>query len=86
MSKRVAVLGIVLENAEESQAEFNAVVADFKGIVKGRMGIPFDNEGISVISIILCGTLDEINSLTGKIGNLKGVTVKTSLSKKEIEA
>jgi len=86
MSKRVAVLGIVLENAEESQAELNAVVADFKGIVKGRMGIPFDNEGISVISIILCGTLDEINSLTGKIGNLKGVTVKTSLSKKEIEA
>jgi putative iron-only hydrogenase system regulator len=86
MSKRVAVLGVVLENAEESQAEFNAVVADFKGIVKGRMGIPFDNEGISVISIILCGTLDEINSLTGKIGNLKGVTVKTSISKKEIEA
>jgi putative iron-only hydrogenase system regulator len=86
MSKRVAVLGVVLESAEESQAEFNAVVADFKGIVKGRMGIPFDNEGISVISIILCGTLDEINSLTGKIGNLKGVTVKTSISKKEIEA
>jgi putative iron-only hydrogenase system regulator len=86
MSKRVAVLGVVLENAEESQAEFNAVVADFKGIVRGRMGIPFDNEGISVISIILCGTLDEINSLTGKIGNLKGVTVKTSISKKEIEA
>jgi putative iron-only hydrogenase system regulator len=86
MSKRVAVLGVVLESAEESQAEFNAVVADFKGIVKGRMGIPFDDEGISVISIILCGTLDEINSLTGKIGNLKGVTVKTSISKKEIEA
>jgi putative iron-only hydrogenase system regulator len=86
MSKRVAVLGVVLESAEESQAEFNAVVADFKGIVRGRMGIPFDNEGISVISIILCGTLDEINSLTGKIGNLKGVTVKTSISKKEIEA
>jgi len=86
MSKRVAVLGVVLESAEESQAEFNAVIADFKGIVRGRMGIPFDNEGISVISIILCGTLDEINSLTGKIGNLKGVTVKTSISKKEIEA
>jgi putative iron-only hydrogenase system regulator len=86
MSKRVAVLGVVLESAEESQAEFNAVVADFKGIVRGRMGIPFDNEGISVISIILCGTLDEINSLTGKIGNLKGVTVKTSISKKDIEA
>jgi putative iron-only hydrogenase system regulator len=86
MSKRVAVLGIVLENAEESQGVLNSVVAEFKGIVKGRMGIPFDSEGISVISIILCGTLDDINSLTGKIGNIKGVTVKTSISKKEIEA
>ena len=85
MNKRVAVLGIVLESAEDTQADLNAVVADFKGIVKGRMGIPFDAEGISVISIILCGTLDEINSLTGKIGNIKGVTVKTSISKKEIE-
>jgi len=86
MSKRVAVLGIVLENAEESQATLNSVVAEFKGIIRGRMGIPFDSEGISVISIILCGTLDEINSLTGKIGNIKGVTVKTSISKKEIES
>lgn len=86
MSKRVAVLGIVLESAEDTQADLNAVVADFKGIVKGRMGIPFDAEGISVISIILCGTLDEINSLTGKIGNIKGVTVKTSISKKEVES
>ncbi len=86
MSKRVAVLGIVLENAEESQAALNSAVAEFKGIVRGRMGVPFDSEGISVISIILCGTLDEINSLTGKIGNIRGVTVKTSISKKEIES
>lgn len=86
MSKRVAVLGIVLESAEESQSALNSVVAEFKGIVKGRMGIPFDEEGISVISIITCGTLDEINSLTGKIGNIKGVTVKTSISKKEISS
>jgi putative iron-only hydrogenase system regulator len=86
MSKRVAVLGIVLENAEESQVALNSAVAEFKGIVRGRMGVPFDSEGISVISIILCGTLDEINSLTGKIGNIRGVTVKTSISKKEIES
>lgn len=84
MKNRVAVLGIIIENPEESQAEFNSVVADFKGIVRGRMGVPFENEGISVVSVIVCGTLDEINSLTGKIGNIKGITVKTSLSKKEI--
>lgn len=84
MKNRVAVLGIIIENSEESQAEFNSVVADFKGIVRGRMGVPFEKEEISVVSVIVCGTLDEINSLTGKIGNIKGITVKTSLSKKEI--
>lgn len=84
MKNRIAVLGIIIETPKESQAEFNLVVADFKGIVRGRMGVPFENEGISVVSIIVCGSLDEINSLTGKIGNIKGITVKTSLSKKEI--
>jgi len=84
MKNRVAVLGVIIDNPEESQIEFNSVVADFKGIVRGRMGVPFEHEGISVVSIIVCGSLDEINSLTGKIGNIKGITVKTSLSKKEI--
>ena len=84
MSKRIAVIGVIIENPQESQVIFNSVVADFKGIIKGRMGIPFDDEGISVVSIIICGTVDEVNSLTGKIGNIKGITVKTSISKKEI--
>ncbi len=84
MGNRIAVLGIIIENPEECQAEFNSVVSNFKGIVRGRMGVPFDNEGITVVSIIVCGDMDEINSLTGKIGNIKGISVKTSLSKKEI--
>lgn len=62
----------------------NALVASFKGIVKGRMGLPMPEHGISVITIVLAGELDEINSLTGRIGALKDVQVKTSISKKEI--
>jgi len=84
MNKRIAVIGVIIENPQESQVVFNSVVADFKGIIRGRMGIPFDDEEISVVSIIVSGTVDEINSLTGKIGNIKGITVKTSISKKEI--
>ncbi len=49
------------------------------------MGLPFPDEDISVISITVLGTLDEINSLTGKLGNIPHVTVKTSISKKELE-
>lgn len=84
MSRKIAVVGAILENPKDSQNEFNTVVAEFKDIIRGRMGIPFDDVHVSVVSITLLGTLDEINHLTGKLGNIKGVTVKTSISKKEV--
>jgi len=82
--KRVAVISAILEDPEGTQLEFNSLVADFKGIVKGRMGLPMPEHGISVITIALLGELDDINSLTGKLGFLPGVQVKTSISKKEV--
>jgi len=84
MKKRIAVISAILENPSETQNEFNNLVSNFKGIIKGRMGIPFQEEGIAVITITVVGELDEINALTGKLGNIKGVIVKTSISKKEI--
>jgi putative iron-only hydrogenase system regulator len=48
------------------------------------MGIPLEEHGISVISITLIGELDEINALTGRLGNIEHVSVKTSISKKEV--
>jgi putative iron-only hydrogenase system regulator len=77
---RIAVIGAVLERPRESQGQFNETVASFKGIIKGRMGIPFDAENAAVIAITLQGDLDEINALTGKLGKLPGVTVKTAVS------
>jgi putative iron-only hydrogenase system regulator len=81
--QRIAVISAILENPQDSQAEFNALVAGFKGMVKGRMGLPLAEHGVSVITIVLLGELDEINNLTGKLGVLPGVQVKTSVSKKE---
>jgi putative iron-only hydrogenase system regulator len=78
--ERIAIIGAILENPQTSQKSFNETVSAFRGIVKGRMGIPVDEENMAVISIILQGDLDEINSLTGKLGNLKGITVKTAVS------
>jgi putative iron-only hydrogenase system regulator len=78
--KRIAVIGAVLENPQQTQTEFNDTVSAYKGIVKGRMGIPFDEEGIAVISITVAAEIDDINALTGKLGNIKGVTVKTAVS------
>ncbi|MGG7177592.1 TM1266 family iron-only hydrogenase system putative regulator [Clostridium paraputrificum] len=82
MSK-IAVISAILEEPRECQQEFNDVVASFRGSIRGRMGLPFEH-GISVISITVIGDLDDINSLTGKLGNINGVTVKTAIAKKEI--
>lgn len=81
--RKIAVISAILEEPAKCQQEFNDVVASFKGIIRGRMGIPFE-EGIAVISITVIGDLNEINSLTGKLGNIEHVSVKTSISKKEI--
>lgn len=82
--KKIAVIGAVLDNPSHSQGKFNEVLGAYKNIIMGRMGIPFIQEDISVISITIMGTLDEINSLTGKLGNIDGVNVKTSISKREL--
>ena len=82
--KRIGVISAILENPERCQNEFNVLVSGFKGIVKGRMGLPLPEYGITVITITLAGELDDINTLTGKLGLISGVQVKTSISKKEI--
>lgn len=78
--RRIAVIGAILENPQVSQKAFNETVSLYKDIVKGRMGIPFDEEDVGVISLTLRGELDEINALTGKLGNLPQVTIKTAVS------
>ncbi len=82
--KRVAIISAILEDPINSNNQFNDIISSYQPIIRGRMGIPFHAEGISVISITVVGSLDEINSLTGKLGNISNISVKTSISKKEI--
>lgn len=81
---KIGVISAILEEPSKCNSEFNEVVSNFRGSIKGRMGIPLENE-TSIVSIVVVGSLNEINSLTGKLGNINGVTVKTAISKKEIE-
>ncbi|MDR2143608.1 MAG: iron-only hydrogenase system regulator [Treponema sp.] len=78
--ERIAVIGAILEKPQESQQDFNNLVSQYRGLIKGRMGIPFDEEDAAVIALTLRGELDDINALTGKLGNLPFVTVKTAVS------
>lgn len=81
---RIAVISAILEGPEAVQSKFNEVLAGFKGIVKGRMGLPFPENNLSVISITVVAEPDVINSLTGKLGKIEHVIVKTAISKNEL--
>ena len=83
--KRVAVISAILEEPDICQKQFNDIISKYKHIIKGRMGMACEVDNISVISIVVVGELDLINSLTGKLGKIPSVLVKTSISKKEVE-
>lgn len=83
--KKIAVISAILEEPEQCQLRFNEIVSSYKGIIRGRMGLPIVDANVTIVAITVTGTIDEINSLTGKLGRIEHVSVKTSISKKEIE-
>ena len=80
MEKRVALIGIVVENYDSVES-LNALLHEHASIIIGRFGIPYKERGISIMSIAVDGTGDEINTLCGKIGALSGVSSKTVFAK-----
>ena len=79
--KRVGVIGIVLEDREKSAAAVNEAISDMAHIVVARVGIPYRERGCSVITLVVDATTDEVGSLTGRLGKIEGVSVKSGLSR-----
>lgn len=82
MNRRIGVVGIVIEDPRHVSEKVNAIISDHGAIVLGRMGIPRPEYQVGVVSLIIEGTTDEIGSLTGRLGNIPGVTVKSALTTK----
>ncbi len=80
--KRVAIISIIAEN-RQSSAEINALLSDFGEYIVGRMGIPYRERGIFIMSIVIDAQSEIINRLTGKLGMLSGVTAKTLMAKEK---
>ena len=79
MDTRVAVLSIIVEN-EASIQEMNRLLHEAGEFIIGRMGIPYRQRGINIISIAIDAPQDVISTLSGKIGRLNGVSIKTAYS------
>lgn len=80
MEKRIGSLLIVIENPE-SISQLNEIISMHNQIILGRQGIPLREKGISVISLVLEGTSDEFSSLSGKLGRINGIQVKSIMAK-----
>lgn len=81
METRVALIGIIVEDMKAVE-KLNAILHEYGQYIIGRMGIPYREKNINIISIVLNAESNTISSLAGKIGMLKGVSVKTIYSKK----
>lgn len=78
---RLGTVGIIVEN-QESSAQINAILHEYAALVVGRLGIPYRQRGVSVIALIVDGDMDSISAMTGKLGRLDGVSVKSAVARR----
>ena len=81
MENRIAVMGIIVEDVDSVEA-LNSVLHDYGAYIIGRMGIPSRDRGLNIVSISSDAPQDVIAALSGKIGNIEGISVKTAYSNK----
>lgn len=79
MGTRVAVMGIIVENPD-SASSLNSLLHEYSKYIIGRMGIPYREKNINIISIAIDAPQNVISALSGKVGNIEGISIKTAYS------
>jgi putative iron-only hydrogenase system regulator len=79
MQKRLGIIGIIIKDRNKMAVTVNTILSDHGDMIVGRMGLPFKERGVNIIDLIIEATTDEVGALTGKLGMLDGVQVKSLL-------
>lgn len=82
--KRLGFVGIIIEDREKCSAIVNDILSDFSELILVRTGLPNAKRDTSIITLVIDATTNELGVLTGKLGNIQGVSVKSGLAKKLI--
>lgn len=80
---KLGVIGIIIERNKEVVGRVQNLLSDNSALILGRMGVPDHERGINVISVIVRGTNEQISALTGKLGRLENVKVKSAVTDSE---
>ena len=78
--RRVGVVAIVVEDRLKAAPKVNQLLGEYGDSIVGRMGVPYRDRGISVIALIVDGDTDALGALTGKLGGVPGVKVRSALT------
>jgi putative iron-only hydrogenase system regulator len=81
MDKRLGFIGIIIEDRKRNASKVNEILSSYSDLISARMGLPYREKNFSVITLIVEATTDQLGALTGKLGKIDGVSVKSSLSK-----
>ena len=81
MEKRLGFVGVIIHNRKKTAPAVNNILTEFGELIIGRMGIPHVKRELSIIVLIVDASTDELGALTGKLGKISGVSVKSALSK-----
>jgi putative iron-only hydrogenase system regulator len=80
MDKKIAVVAIIVSDPNAVN-DVNALLHDYRDFIVGRMGLPHQRDNLSVISVVLDASLETVNSLSGKLGMIKGISSKVLTTK-----
>jgi len=78
--RRIGVVGIVISEREKTASRVQDILSDHGDLIVGRMGVPYRKRGVSVIALIVDGDTDRLGAMTGRLGSLPGVFVRTALT------
>ncbi|MDR3288173.1 MAG: iron-only hydrogenase system regulator [Peptococcaceae bacterium] len=81
---RAAIISIILNQPHQHQRPCNDLISEYSSIIRGRMGIPFEQGRVAMISLTVVAELDAINGFIKKLGELPGATVKAAITDGDI--
>lgn len=80
METKIALIGIIVHDIRNTE-RLNQLLHDYQEYIVGRMGIPYSQKGVNIISVVLDAPENIISSLSGKLGMIRGITVKSMIAK-----
>ncbi len=84
-NRRIGVIAVIVHDPEKAYDALNKILHDYAEIIIGRLGLPYRERNLSIISLIVDGSTDDVGAMTGRIGQLPGVTVKSAFAKNKKE-